>query len=433
MPSFVVTRDGNRIQVFPLQTSKTTIGRKGTPGADRLLLDDSTVSTDHAVVERHGNRFMVQDLHSRNGILLNGEILPPGRLYPLQVGDKVQVCDYVLVLEADASSPAPAPVPAAAPPPAPAPAPVPAAAPPPAPAPAPVPPEAAPPAPAMPPPPKPVVEPSEAGVLPTEFGGFAFQRVYTPRDVVGGDFFLSHRLPDGRLAVGIGDATGGAEPVIELTVRCMEKARLVGTQNLEPSGALAWFQKAVGPPHGARTVSFLYGILDTQAGTFRFANAGHVPPLVFNRGRPDQVRKLVLHGDPLLPGAEVSPDAHWNERNLAVGPGDVIVLCTDGVIQAAPGHSHEHELDLKNRIREGLTQSWGENLSTFLKAMKARIEEVERSVTPFGFEGVARIVASHGGEGVRKLLPAVEAALREYIQGEDPDDDLTLIAFERTR
>jgi hypothetical protein len=52
---------------------------------------------------------------------------------------------------------------------------------------------------------------------------------------------------------------------------------------------------------------------------------------------------------------------------------------------------------------------------------------------PFGIGGLARAVATHGGEGVRKLVPALEDALREYLSGGDPGDDITLIGFERTR
>jgi sigma-B regulation protein RsbU (phosphoserine phosphatase) len=240
-------------------------------------------------------------------------------------------------------------------------------------------------------------------------------------------------LPEDRLALGIGDATGGREPVIELTIRCTEQARKVGAQNLEPARALAWFQKEIGPDDAKRKITFLFGILDTREGTFRFANGGHVPPLFFNRGRPGQVRKLLSQGEPLLPGSDAGPNPPWEERTVALTPGDAVLLLTDGVIHAAPGRSHEEELDLKNRIREGLTQSWGETLETFLQTLKAEIEAVEKAVMPFGFEGVARTVASHGGEGVKKLLPAVEDALRDYIRGGDPGDDLTLIAFERMR
>ncbi|MHC5080514.1 MAG: SpoIIE family protein phosphatase [Planctomycetota bacterium] len=389
MTALVVKKDGKEVQVFELQAAKITIGRKGTPGPDRLLLDDSTISTNHAILERHGAQYMIQDMNSRNGVMLNDKILPPGRLYPIAPTDKIQICDFTLELAAAKATPAAKRKPG-------------------------------------------TLEAVPVAGLPSSLGGFAIQKVYAPRAVVGGDFFISVRFDDDRLAVGIGDASGGGEPDIEVTVRCTEHAHQIASSNASPSEALQTFLQALRDVYPGQPVTFLFGILDAKEPSFRFANAGHVAPIFFNRGDPSKVRKLVGAGPPLV-GGTAPPAEGWEERRAVFQEGDILVLMTDGIPNASAGGGKAVEMGLKNGIRETLMQSWALDLPAFLKAMKKKIGEVEMTVGPFGFEGVARIVGAQGGEGVKKLLPAVERAIRDYIGDKDPEDDLTMIGFERLR
>jgi hypothetical protein len=395
MPFFLVKRDGEPEREFELDAAKVTIGRRGDPGPDRLLLDDPTISTNHAVLERHGNQFMVQDLHSRNGVMLNGELLPPGRLYPIREGDCVQVCDFTLELKGGEPTGV----------------------------------KAAPPAEPAPSPAKPAEGPPEG--LPSGLGGFAFQRVYSPRDVVGGDFFAAQALDGTRLALALGDATGGEDPVVEVTLRCTEEARRLVKANSPPLEAAAALHKALGEIYPERPVTFLYGLLDAASGAFRFVNAGHPTPVFFRRADPRQIRRLIARGEPLLGGEEAPADLQ--ETNLPFQAGDMLVLFTDGVLNASPLGQHDAETRWKNEIRETLMASWNLGLSPFLEALKKKMEEAERGTGPFGFEGVAAAIASHGGAGIKALLPAIEGALRGYLVGGDPGDDVTLIGFERMR
>lgn len=62
------------------------IGRRSTNG---LALDDAEVSRTHARIERDGHGFLVRDLESTNGTLLNGAPLRGPR--PLRDGDLVQL------------------------------------------------------------------------------------------------------------------------------------------------------------------------------------------------------------------------------------------------------------------------------------------------------------------------------------------------------
>ena len=74
--------------------------------------------------------------------------------------------------------------------------------------------------------------------------------------------------------------------------------------------------------------TLLYAVLDPEAGTLRFASAGHPPPLiltpggeaVFAEGRP---------GSPL--GTVTFPS--YEESVVALEPGSVVLLYTDGLVE----------------------------------------------------------------------------------------------------
>ena len=79
-------------QVFELQ-AETTIGRASNCA---IVIDDARVSKVHARLFQHGDRWMVEDLGSTNGTLVNDHVLDhPENVGP---GDRVQVGEHVMEL-----------------------------------------------------------------------------------------------------------------------------------------------------------------------------------------------------------------------------------------------------------------------------------------------------------------------------------------------
>ncbi|MCE9604028.1 MAG: SpoIIE family protein phosphatase [Planctomycetia bacterium] len=77
-------------QIFQLSGERMILGRH--PECD-IVLDVGAVSRQHAVVVRQNNEFFVEDLKSRNGTFVNGEVVS-GR-QRLQENDRVKVCDII--------------------------------------------------------------------------------------------------------------------------------------------------------------------------------------------------------------------------------------------------------------------------------------------------------------------------------------------------
>jgi DNA-binding NarL/FixJ family response regulator len=82
---------------------------------------------------------------------------------------------------------------------------------------------------------------------------------------------------------------------------------------------------------GSMFVTALYGILEPFTGRFIYANAGHPPGYLisYQRGR-ETVESLRSTGMAL----GVLEQAQWKQRVVKLAPGDVLILYTDGVIEA---------------------------------------------------------------------------------------------------
>jgi len=79
-------------QVFELQ-AETTIGRASNCA---VVIDDARVSKVHARIFQHDGRWMVEDLRSTNGTLVNDHVLDhPENVGP---GDRIQVGEHVMEL-----------------------------------------------------------------------------------------------------------------------------------------------------------------------------------------------------------------------------------------------------------------------------------------------------------------------------------------------
>ena len=90
-------RSGERIA---LRSGRVVIGRH--PACD-IVIDASAVSRQHAAVTLLDGQASVEDLRSRNGTLLNGRALTGA--HKLADGDRIQICEQVLVFASGARPP----------------------------------------------------------------------------------------------------------------------------------------------------------------------------------------------------------------------------------------------------------------------------------------------------------------------------------------
>ncbi|HET6642729.1 MAG TPA: SpoIIE family protein phosphatase [Gaiellaceae bacterium] len=169
--------------------------------------------------------------------------------------------------------------------------------------------------------------PSAPPVLPGIEVGSVYES--SARLDVGGDVFDFTTLPDGRLAVVVGDVTGkGIDAAADMAMT-KYVFRSLTREHPDPGDFLrAANEVVVDEVHEGKFVTMLYLTLDLSTGELACASAGHPKPRLI---RADgTVVELSPHG--LALGIE--PDQEYAEAREILEPGSVVVLFTDGVLEA---------------------------------------------------------------------------------------------------
>lgn len=164
-----------------------------------------------------------------------------------------------------------------------------------------------------------------------ELPGWQVAAFYRAAAEVGGDFYDFIELSDGKVGLVIGDVTGHGVPAALVMATTRSVLRSEAPRLVSPGAVLERvneFLHADIPQN--MFVTCLYAVLDPATGSVRFANAGHDLPFV---RRGTTVEELRATGMPL--GAMAG--MRYEERQATLGPGDVILLHSDGLAEAHDG------------------------------------------------------------------------------------------------
>jgi sigma-B regulation protein RsbU (phosphoserine phosphatase) len=223
-------------------------------------------------------------------------------------------------------------------------------------------------------------------MLPRTFlrlGAAEIKGVSIPAREVGGDFFNYFALPDGRLALLVGDVSGKgvSAALLMANVQATLRARLPHETDLARLAADLDREIDETTPGPVYLTLFL-GILDAARLELRYVNAGHNPPFVVRTG--GGIEAMPATGLPIA----IYPGQPYTEAVVPIRPGDLIFFYTDGL--------SETENDA------------GEM---------------------FGPERLRDVLATVQTEGVDAVLARLELAVREFRGRTEPFDDATMMAL----
>lgn len=156
--------------------------------------------------------------------------------------------------------------------------------------------------------------------------GWELTAVSLPAHDLGGDLYDFLALSGGWHGIMIGDVAGKGLPAALQMAVTRTVFRHAARDEKSPAETLADVNRGVISEIPYGMVTMLYALLDPVQGTMRFANAGHTFPLLVN----GSVCELELPGLPL----GVDTDIDYEETTVHLGPGDSIVLYSDGVTEA---------------------------------------------------------------------------------------------------
>jgi phosphoserine phosphatase RsbU/P len=161
--------------------------------------------------------------------------------------------------------------------------------------------------------------------------GIEFVTDYRPAYSVGGDFYDLFWLDHERVGVFIGDVSGKGVSAALLMARISSDLRVAALAEPSPARAISRVNQAVleRKQHDI-FVTGIYLTLDTKTKTVTLANAGHLPPFVRRKARGELVR--VEGGEGTAIG--IFDEAVYEQATVQLEPGDTLVLCTDGILEA---------------------------------------------------------------------------------------------------
>lgn len=179
---------------------------------------------------------------------------------------------------------------------------------------------------------------------------------YQPAEEVAGDFYDVFETPKGTALV-VGDVSGKGVPAA-LLVGVIHGAVRSGTwpqsqsSHEQETAALNHLLCERASQNRYATMFWSYG--DVEAGTLNYVNAGHCPPILVavRDGRPE-IQRLDAGGTVL----GLLPEAVYRQGQVLVQSGDLIVLYSDGLVEAMNSAGEEFG---ESRLTTLLTESIGE-------------------------------------------------------------------------
>jgi integral membrane sensor domain MASE1 len=169
--------------------------------------------------------------------------------------------------------------------------------------------------------------------LPTRFperAGLQYDALYIPAEreaLIGGDWYDSFELPDGRIAFSVGDVTGHGLDAAVAADRLRRGLFAAAFQTVEPAEIISKTERAIAPELDAPATAMV-AILSSDLSTLEYASAGHPPPILAGPTTP--ARLLPTGGAPLGIGVPNLARTHA----VSLERGAVMLFYTDGLTES---------------------------------------------------------------------------------------------------
>jgi serine phosphatase RsbU (regulator of sigma subunit) len=154
-----------------------------------------------------------------------------------------------------------------------------------------------------------------------------------PANTVGGDFYDILPREDGSVVITLGDVAGKGSPAALLMALLLAMLRTLVDEGLDGARLIARLNAQVArhsPP--SRFITFFYVHYDPKTGNITYVNAGHLPGIV--RRADGHIDHIGGVGDGGGLALGMFDHAEYEARTATLGPGDVLLLYSDGITEA---------------------------------------------------------------------------------------------------
>jgi phosphoserine phosphatase RsbU/P len=181
---------------------------------------------------------------------------------------------------------------------------------------------------------------------------------------IGGDYFDVLKVDERHWAFVIADVSGKGAGAALMMAECRATLRLCASGELSPATVIRRLNRAIQPDmRPGMFITLFYGILDLDTNALKYVRAGHEDMIVMRKG--STVPEL-LHGEGLAVGLDDGAifDDMIEEKEVALNPGDLVALYTDGITEARNAAGDEFGRD---RLAAALVRNEEKPLSELVK------------------------------------------------------------------
>jgi sigma-B regulation protein RsbU (phosphoserine phosphatase) len=162
-----------------------------------------------------------------------------------------------------------------------------------------------------------------------QLAGVQIAGAWQPAREVGGDYFDVIQLDKDRLGICVGDVAGKGITAALLMANLQASFRAFATTEASPQVVCTKLNKFLcANIASGKFVTFFYAVLDAEARTLTYENAGHLPGLLLRSNGTTET----LRGGGAVLGA--LPDWTYQDYTAKLQQGDQLLLSTDGITEA---------------------------------------------------------------------------------------------------
>lgn len=159
---------------------------------------------------------------------------------------------------------------------------------------------------------------------------------------VGGDYFDFFKIDDDRFGMVIGDVAGKGVPASLFMAVSRTLFRILSAQGNPPDQVLTEFNdRLVELDQGTNMfITMFYGVYYIKTGSFVYATAGHNMPFVHYAESSSSGKFMILPGLKTMV-AGLMDGMEMESAKISLTNGDIVVLYTDGMIEAVNAEDEE--------------------------------------------------------------------------------------------
>jgi sigma-B regulation protein RsbU (phosphoserine phosphatase) len=180
--------------------------------------------------------------------------------------------------------------------------------------------------------------------------GLEFGVHYEPAYQIGGDFYDFIWHDPSHLGLAVGDVAGKAISAALYMARLTSELRSRAAIARTPARLLRRVNQEIAQlGDDGMFATLVYCIYDLETRCLTFTNAGHCVPLLRRGDRVFPLQADRAHTPPL----GVTPELEAGEARVQLEPGDMLLMVSDGIIEARDAKGNEYGLSrLSRRIRQ---------------------------------------------------------------------------------